>query len=422
MADLSEGDAPPAPRDAANVTGDLPRRGWRGTDMAGEAAGSLGPAGRLAVVVLVALVLAIVVAGGPGDLAAAPYALVGAFLAVRRPANSVGWVLLATSLAFAVAFFALPVTTAQLEAGTVAPAVMAASLAQAANDGVLLTLLLAIAIVFPGGRLPDGRWGRIARLALGFSAVVAVVGVFAPTVSIRRTDSAVGYTLDNPLAIAPSSPLWLAISAGTAVVYVLAAAAVVSLVVRLRRAGHVERAQLRWLVWSMAFMFAGLLLGIAGDAVFPDGLGGLVWIPAEIGFVLPPVAIGIAVLRYRLYEIDRIVSRTISWASVSAILVAVFVAAILVTQAVLAPFTTSNTLAVAASTLVVASLAQPLRRRIQARVDRRFNRARFDADRIVTAFAGRLRDEVDLAQLEIEVTATVASTVQPAAAAIWLRT
>ncbi len=134
-----------------------------------------------------------------------------------------------------------------------------------------------------------------------------------------------------------------------------------------------------------------------------------------------PVSVGIAVLRYRLYEIDRIVSRTIGWAATSAVLVAVFVAVVLVTQTALSSLTSSNTLAVAVSTLAVAALFQPLRRRVQGRVDKRFNRAHYDAERTVAAFSDRLREEVNLDQLSAETAATVARTVQPASVLLWLR-
>ena len=133
------------------------------------------------------------------------------------------------------------------------------------------------------------------------------------------------------------------------------------------------------------------------------------------------LAIGIAVLRYRLYEIDRIISRTISYATVTGVLVVAFAGAILLFQSVLAPMTGGNTVAVAASTLVVAALFQPLRRRVQSRVDRRFNRTGYDAERVVDRFAGRLRDEVDLGQLAIEIKGAVERTVQPTSVAIWLR-
>src|SRR5450631_716908 len=134
-----------------------------------------------------------------------------------------------------------------------------------------------------------------------------------------------------------------------------------------------------------------------------------------------PVAIGLAVLCYRLYEIDRVISRTISWATVTVILGSLFVAVILVAQALLAPVTGSNELAVAGSTLLVFALFAPLRRRVQRLVDRRFNRSRYDAERTVAAFAARLADEVDLDQLRAEILATVAATVEPSSVSLWLR-
>jgi hypothetical protein len=134
-----------------------------------------------------------------------------------------------------------------------------------------------------------------------------------------------------------------------------------------------------------------------------------------------PVAIGIAILRYRLFEIDRIISRTLSWALVTGLLGAVFVGIVVGLQALSTKVTGTNTLAVAASTLVVAAAFQPLRRRVQVGVDRRFNRARYDAERTTDAFAAQLRDEVDLARLSAALVETVNEAVRPASATVWLR-
>jgi hypothetical protein len=194
-----------------------------------------------------------------------------------------------------------------------------------------------------------------------------------------------------------------------------------SMVVRLRRAQGVERAQLRWLVWSMAFIVVGFIIGLVGDSVFANGLNGVVWLPAIIAFSLPPVAVGVAVLRYRLYEIDRLVSRSIGWGALTVILGGVFVGLVLGLQAILAPITGSNALAVAASTLLVFSLFQPVRRRVQAVVDRRFNRSRYDAQVAVESFSARLRDEVDLEILQGSLLALVEATLEPTTASLWLR-
>jgi hypothetical protein len=225
----------------------------------------------------------------------------------------------------------------------------------------------------------------------------------------------------NPLAVFPTWPGWVVLSAGAPIALGLTIVGVASMIVRLRRARGVERAQLRWLVWSMAFIVVGFIVGLVGDSVFVNGLGGAVWLPAIVAFCLPPIAIGLAVLRYRLYEIDRVISRTISYGVLTLILGGLFVALILALQALLAPVTRSNELAVAGSTLLVFTLFQPLRRRVQRIVDRRFNRTRYDADRTVAAFASRLRDEVDLEQLRAEILATVSATVEPSSVSLWLR-
>ena len=382
----------------------------------------LGLAGRIAVVVLVAPAALIGLAGGYGFLAFAPYSIVGGFLAIRRPRNSIGWLLIALPWAFAASSPAVPATMADLQAGTASPLVMAIAVVSAMASGMLLVLFFVVTIVFPSGQLPGGRWGRLARVALALVILVTIASLFGPTITVNVPGISSGVEIPNPLAVFPDLAVWSILStAGAPIVFTAALAGVGSMVVRLRRADGIERAQLRWLVLSMALILVGLVIGLVGDAVLSDGLGGLVWIPAEIAFVLPPIAIGIAVLRYRLYEIDRIVSRTIGYVTVTAVLVVTFAGAILLFQAVLAPLTSGNTVAVAASTLVVAALFQPLRRRVHARVDRRFNRSRYDAERALAAFANRLRDEVDLGQLTTEIGAAIDETVQPVSMSLWLR-
>ncbi len=145
------------------------------------------------------------------------------------------------------------------------------------------------------------------------------------------------------------------------------------------------------------------------------------WYALMLGVALLPVATGVAVLRYRLYDIDRIISRSLSYATVTAVLALVFVGGILLFQTLLSSMLRGNAVAVAASTLVVAALFQPLRRRVQTRVDRRFNRARYDAERTVAAFSVRLRDDVDLESLRRDVHGVVEQTVAPASISLWMR-
>ena len=158
-----------------------------------------------------------------------------------------------------------------------------------------------------------------------------------------------------------------------------------------------------------------------GFTLFDTAIGGLAWIPAILAYPTIPIAISVAVLRYRLLEIDRIVSRTIAYTLVTGILAMVFAAAILLLQGLLATFTQGQTVAVAASTLAVFALFQPVRRRVQRVVDRRFDRGRYDAERTALAFSERLRHEVDMEAVTLDLAQTTRQTVAPTSLAIWLR-
>ena len=156
-------------------------------------------------------------------------------------------------------------------------------------------------------------------------------------------------------------------------------------------------------------------------AILVDPEGTWAWLPTLLAFPLPPIAVGIAIMRYRLYEIDRIVSRTIAYGLISATLVAAYAAVILVLQGPLGAITGGDTVAVAASTLVAAALFQPVRRRVQAIVDHRFNRAGYDAERTVAGLASRLRDQMDLPVVSTAIVDAVVQSVEPTGASLWLR-
>jgi hypothetical protein len=207
----------------------------------------------------------------------------------------------------------------------------------------------------------------------------------------------------------------IAALAGALAMVVAIALAIAAVVVRWRRGTQVERAQLKWLL-------APLTLGMVSFGfAFGSSYTDLADLVSFISTILVPVAIGIAVLRYRLYEIDRLISRTLSWALVSGALVVVFATAVVMLQAVLAGVTQGQTLAVAASTLVAAALFQPLRARVQRIVDRRFDRARYDAERTADRFAEDVRNEVDLGALRTGLVAVAIEAVRPGGAGVWLR-
>ena len=228
----------------------------------------------------------------------------------------------------------------------------------------------------------------------------------------------------NPIALLPDLPIWRVITSETVglPILVMVVPAAISLVVRTRRSRGIERQQLRWIASAISFVVLAVAAGFAIGSLVPGSYNnGLAWMPATVAFPTVPIAVGIAVLRYRLFEIDRIISRTISYGAVTAALVAVYAGVILLLQAPLGAVTGGETVAVAASTLVAAALFQPLRRRIQVAVDRRFNRARYDAERTAAAFAAEVRDEVDPSHAQSALLAAVDSAIRPQGVAVWIR-
>jgi hypothetical protein len=190
-----------------------------------------------------------------------------------------------------------------------------------------------------------------------------------------------------------------------------------NLVARFRRSRGVERQQMKWFLSVATVAAIGTSISIVTGGPVSDAS----WIIGTISIGFLPLAIGVAILRYRLYEIDRIVSRTVAYGVVTAVLVVTFAGISLALEAALASTTQASTLAVAVSTLAVFALFQPLRRRVQSAVDRRFDRYRFEADRTAAEFAERLRDEVDPDRIRLELDRVLAQTVAPTSAIVWLR-
>jgi hypothetical protein len=365
--------------------------------------------------------------GGPDEpleavgisLAALSFATAGAILVSRLPGNLIGWLLAAGGFCFAGGSGATGLADYGLTVhpGSLPGAIWFAWLSQWIWAPFIGSVVV-LALVYPSGRLLSARWRPVAWAAVLIIALLTLGGAFGawPTGM---------FPVQNPLQIvgAAPGPMDVVNLLFGLILVLVALFAVASLVVRYRRSPGIERAQLKWFALVMAislpaFVVTAALYGDTGPGLIVANVAGLV---AAGGFVLLPVAIGIAVLRYRLFEIDRLISRTISWAAVTLILGGLFVALILALQALLVPVTGSNELTVAGSTLLVFALFQPLRRRVQRLVDQRFNRSRYDAERTVAAFAERLRDEVDLEQLRAEILATVAATVEPTSVSLWLR-
>jgi hypothetical protein len=355
-------------------------------------------------VVLVPIILAVVAA----------FAIVGAVVATRLPRNPIGWMLLATGSVMAVSIVGSTYATASMDQfdGTLPGTVAIAVLAQLTLLPTIAMIGIFVPLLFPDGDLPTRRWRPFAVFSVGAVVMAASLNAVTPGMTLGGTG------IVNPLGIdALAGVVDLMGLLEVALVAIPIAVAIISVVVRYRRAGRAQRQQLRLLAWAGSAFLVLVLVGNSNVGPMAD----VGWVVAVGAMALLPLAIGVAVLRYRLYDFDRIVSRSISYGLVTAVLASVFAGAILSLQGVLAPVTGGNTIAVAASTLVVAALFQPLRRRVQSVVDRRFNRSRYDAERTVAAFAADLRDDVELRDVHEAVRTVVARTVAPASLAIWMR-
>lgn len=344
------------------------------------------------------------------------FASVGAILALRRPGNVVGLVLLASGPLIVATFcgFLFGARLTEVRGPDDPLAVLASFVGSLTIFGTLIVVGPVLALVFPDGRLPGRRW-RWPVAAIGGALVVGRIMALSRPGPLNVGLANNPFGLQGTAWVEPVSTIGGTLSALTLPAALLLAVAAVA--VRFRRAGRVEREQLKWFLAANVVVVTLLLLSTSDPA--PD----TTWLDvlSMASLSLPPIAIGIAILRYRLYDIDRLISRTVSWAVVTGVLVAVFVGAVVTLQAILAGVTQGQTLAVAGSTLVAFALFQPVRRRVQAAVDRRFDRARYDAQRTVDAFAEELRNEVDLTTLRAALVATTADAVRPVNATVWLR-
>jgi hypothetical protein len=373
---------------------------------------------------------AMLLAGRPGGLsliillaAYVPYAGVGSILVARRPRNVIGWVLLGMGWTFAVSFLPIDATAQELQTLTASPLAMTIAWLTKWTVSLTFALFATLAFAFPTGRLARGRWRRIAVLVLALVWGSVIASAFWPVLALDPTGGASIVEFPNPIGLLPRRILGLDLpsqSIGLAVLPIVIVASIAAIAGRYAGARDLERLQLRWLVAAFGAIAVAIPIGLLIVIAF-DSEGNVSWVPASLAFLLPPIAIGIAVTRYRLYEIDRLISRGLSWAVLSGVLVAVYAGAVLLLQTVLGGVIQGQTVAVAASTLLAAALFQPLRRRVQAAVDHRFNRARYDAERTATDFADRLRDEMDLASVSGDIVGVVDTALRPTTIGVWIR-
>jgi hypothetical protein len=374
--------------------------------------------GIAALALLASIVSLTVWAGTPLDIVTfvtLPLAFggVGAFLTVRVPGNPLGPMLLAATAGFATLIASGAYVVAFVELPSSDPvAIFFGLLANLTFIPSLVLVIVGVPLLFPDGRFLSPRWRWVAIL----SAIIVLAAEFRVLVGQRELVTELG--LRNPFYIEGFDPLFeFANSVESLAALPLFALAIWSLVLRYRRADDVGRHQIRWLaaVSSIAVVAFGISFFVPPDLNAPvEGF-------AILALNAIPVAIGIAVVRYRLYDIDRLISRGISYALVTLVLLATYVAAVLILQGPLGTMFGTQTVTVAISTLVIAGLFQPVRSRIHRAVDRRFDRARVDTERTAAAFSGRLREQVDIDAVVGDLAATASEAVRPSGVTVWLR-
>ena len=347
-------------------------------------------------------------------LLAVGYSTVGAVAASHRPANPVGWVLCSIGLSWGVAHFTSEYATyALLTAPGTLPAAEVAAWIYSWVWVPALGFIVFLPLLFPSGRLPSPRWRPFAWLSVLLVAVGTIMAAFSP-------GPGVGLSIRNPFGIESLPNLNEQLQA---LLFALIFVAAASLVGRLHHARGVERQQIKWVA------YAGALGGGASlptytvlEAVDLRWLHMVGYVPALVGIVGFPTAVGIAITRYRLYEIDTLINRTLVYGVLTAMLVALYFGGIVVLQRTFVLLTgEKSTLAVVASTLLIAALFTPLHRRIQSFIDKRFYRSKYDARKTLEAFSVKLRDETDLEALSDDLTSVVKETMQPAHVSLWLR-
>ena len=355
-------------------------------------------------------------------LAVVSNALVGAVLASHRPRNPVGWFFVfgAASYAVSEATFRYAVYGLVIDPGSLP---LARAMAWPATwlwaPGVLLVLVF-LPLYFPDGRLLSPRWRPVVWLAIFVSGAAVVIWAFYP--------GKVGYfawDITNPLGLAALRPAIAGLEVVMAVLFLgFLLSSVVSLVVRFRRSQGQERQQMKWLTYAAATVVGMVLLTTlleAANLVFLSEMAGLA---ADLLIAGIPVGVGIAVLRYRLYDIDVVINRTLVYGSLTALLALVYLGGVTATQTIFRTLTGEQEqpqLAIVVSTLIIAALFNPLRRRIQSFIDRRFYRSKYDARKTLEAFSAQLREETDLNALSEDLVGVVRETMQPAHVSLWLR-
>jgi hypothetical protein len=358
--------------------------------------------------------------------AAAAYATLGTLI-VRRAGNLIGWLMLGEGAGLA--FLNLASTYAVLGVATFPGALPAAKRAGTAAEvsfaGVAFILAFMV-FLFPTGKLPSRSWRPAAAAGFLLAALSTIGLVLRPRPVQLPAPGGISLTFRNPLGVDRLPPVLRVVLIGTinglsAVFAAFLAVAFVSLAVRYRAGGQLLRQQIKWLALAAVAFIICLAIAVLLTGASPSWLTGIAYtLVAIIALFGIPAAMTVAILRHRLYDIDRIISRTLEYAIVTGLLAGVYAGLVLLSTQAL-PVSLSTPVAVAVATLAAAALFSPLRRRVQRIVDRRFNRARYDAESTVAAFAVRLKDTVDLDSVRDDLAGVVHQALEPAHVSVWIR-
>jgi hypothetical protein len=337
--------------------------------------------------------------------------ILGALIVWRQPTNRYGWVWCLLGLAAAVSGAAFAYELWAWYITPVQPGGFEAAWLGTVTDTMYFGLFPLVLLLFPDGRPPSPRWRPVVWATVAVAVVWTLASAVAPGKMVEGTPNLIVSLYGTPAELAQ----WLVVKLERALRLLIAVGGL-SLLARLRHARGRQRQQVKWLTYVGVLIAAALVVQLNWH---PMGLVRAVYLTVIAWAVY--LAIGIAILRYRLYDIDRLINRTLVYGLLTAILGLVYAGGVFVVGQLLNPAGGESGLAVAASTLAVAALFRPLRRRVQTAVDRRFNRRRYDAAKTVAAFSGRLRGHIDLETLSTELLAVVEQTMQPTRVSVWLR-
>ncbi len=345
------------------------------------------------------------------------FATLGALIVSRRPGNTVGWLFLVSSVAAGMQLFSRQYATVALSEPSRLPAGAYAAWLSPLMQSSLVFGALVLLMLFPTGRLPSPRW-RVLAWAVGLAIVISLTSLAFSPGQIQDFPS-----VRNPFGVdSAAAALVFLDRAGGWMGLFCVLAVVASLGLRFYRSRGDERLQIKWFAYTAAL---GVMLLLLGDSLVPAAFegwfGSLIWTLVPLGLA---ISAGVAVLRYRLYDIDRLINRTLVYGTLTVSLAAVYLGGVALLQGLFRTLTGQEQqlqLVIVASTLAIAALFSPLRRVIQGFIDRRFYRHKYDVSRALEGFSAKLRDETDLQRLSGELVSVVRETVQPEHTALWLR-